>query len=240
MIRKLVEELERAQLEVQELRADIREEKKKNKDFQNLLEEMVSHRRSKPNNQGAKTKQQKEGLDKERLARKAAVAQVNNLEASNKSMRQTLSEWEARIAEMQKARSNEQKAVKQLEQQYKEQLTERNSLLATLWQRLGGIVGSKWVDKVNAQGGGGDVAPSTNFAGFSRNIVQCVKVLEDVMVNFKLKCKGVERDLWNDYKYLSIFGPLIQGISMPSLKIEPSEFRDLKRWYETLEKEIPS
>jgi len=41
MIRKLVEELERAQLEVQELRADVREEKKKNKDFQTLLEEMV-------------------------------------------------------------------------------------------------------------------------------------------------------------------------------------------------------
>lgn len=63
-------------------------------------------------------------------------------------------------------------------------------------------MGSKWVDKVNAQGGGGDVAPSTNFLGFSRNVLQCVKVLEDVMVNFKLKCKGVERDLWNDYKYV--------------------------------------
>jgi ATP-dependent helicase/DNAse subunit B len=41
MIRRLVEELEKAQLEVQELRHDIREEKKKNKDLQNLLEEMV-------------------------------------------------------------------------------------------------------------------------------------------------------------------------------------------------------
>ena len=61
-------------------------------------------------------------------------------------------------------------------------------------------MGSKWVDKVNAQTGGGDVAPNTNFVGFSRNVLQCVKVLEDVMVNFKLKCKGVERDLWNDYK----------------------------------------
>ena len=147
-----------------------------------------------------KIKQQKDGLDKERLARKTAVAQVSNLEASNKSMRQTLSEWEAKIAEMAKSRGSEQKALRQLEAQYKEQLSERNSLLVTLWQRLGVIVGSKWVDKVNAQGGG-DVAPSNNFAGFSRNILQCVKVLEDVMVNFKLKCKGVERDLWNDYKY---------------------------------------
>lgn len=41
MIRRLVEELEKAQLEVQELRHDIREEKKKNKDLQNLLEEIV-------------------------------------------------------------------------------------------------------------------------------------------------------------------------------------------------------
>jgi hypothetical protein len=129
------------------------------------------------------------------------MVQVTNLEASNKSMRQTLSEWEARITEMQKSRANEQKAIRQLEAQYKEQLSERNSLLATLWQRLGGIVGSKWVDKVNAQGGGGDLAPSTNFSGFNRNILQCVKVLEDVMANFKLKCKAVERDLLNDYKY---------------------------------------
>jgi hypothetical protein len=41
MVRKLVEALERAQLEAQELGHDIREEKKKNKDFQHLLEEMV-------------------------------------------------------------------------------------------------------------------------------------------------------------------------------------------------------
>jgi hypothetical protein len=41
MIRKLVEELERAQLELQEAQHEIREEKKKNKDFQALLEEMV-------------------------------------------------------------------------------------------------------------------------------------------------------------------------------------------------------
>ena len=41
MIRRLVEDLEKAQLEAQELRHDIREERKKNKDLQNLLEEMV-------------------------------------------------------------------------------------------------------------------------------------------------------------------------------------------------------
>jgi hypothetical protein len=41
MIRRLVEELERAQLEAQELRHELREEKKRNKDFQNLLEDMV-------------------------------------------------------------------------------------------------------------------------------------------------------------------------------------------------------
>ena len=41
MIRRLVEELERAQLEVEEVRHEVREEKKKNKDMQHLLEEMV-------------------------------------------------------------------------------------------------------------------------------------------------------------------------------------------------------
>lgn len=41
MIRRLVEELERSQLEVQELRHDLREDKKKIKDFQTLLEDMV-------------------------------------------------------------------------------------------------------------------------------------------------------------------------------------------------------
>lgn len=41
MIRRLVEELERAQLEAQELRHELREEKKRNKDFQNLLEDIV-------------------------------------------------------------------------------------------------------------------------------------------------------------------------------------------------------
>jgi hypothetical protein len=41
MIRKLVEALERAQLELQEAQHEIREERKKNKDLQTLLEEMV-------------------------------------------------------------------------------------------------------------------------------------------------------------------------------------------------------
>ena len=133
-------------------------------------------------------------------------------------MQKTLREWESKIAEMEKARVSEQKAFRQLESQYKEQLAERNSLLTNLWRRLGGIVGSKWVDKVNAQGGG-DVAPGTNFAGFSRNILQCVKVLEDVMVNFKLKCKSVEHDLWSDYKCVLVQGELILGTLMPNWKI---------------------
>ena len=49
MIRRLVEELERAQLEVEELRHEVREEKKKNKEMQNLLEEMVTHTLSQSN-----------------------------------------------------------------------------------------------------------------------------------------------------------------------------------------------
>jgi hypothetical protein len=85
-----------------------------------------------------------------------------------------------------------------------------------LWQRLGGIVGSKWVDKLNAQGGGGEITPSNNFAGFSRNILHCVKVLEDVMVSFKLKCKNVERDLWSEYKYCEFCYWLTLGTLTPS------------------------
>jgi hypothetical protein len=41
MIRRLVEDLERSQLETVEAKHDIRDEKKKNKDFQALLEETV-------------------------------------------------------------------------------------------------------------------------------------------------------------------------------------------------------
>ena len=61
MIRRLVEELERAQLEAQELRHDIREEKKKNKDFQNLLEEMVSSTETRTNSLGIENKNPKRG-----------------------------------------------------------------------------------------------------------------------------------------------------------------------------------
>jgi hypothetical protein len=142
-------------------------------------------------------------LDKERQSRKHTMTQFSNLEESTKAMRKNLSEWETKIAEMQKSRSNEQKTFRQAESQYKDQVAERNSLLSAIWVRLGEIVGSKWVDRVNSQAGG-DITPENNFAAFSRNVSQCVKVLEDVMVNFKLKCKAVERSLWNDYKYLSI------------------------------------
>lgn len=45
-----------------------------------------------------------------------------------------------------------------------------------------------------------EAAVTQAFVGFSKNLINAVKAVENVVGEFEIKCKGIERDLWKEYQ----------------------------------------
>ena len=83
-------------------------------------------------------------MDKERQARKADKALAEGLQLTHEKSRRAIAQHQSQLADLEKARNKDSKALSQLEAQYKEQLAERNSLLVQLWLRLSALCGAEW------------------------------------------------------------------------------------------------
>ena len=115
-----------------------------------------------------------------------------------------MSQKDSRISELQVARQADRKKLTSLEQQFKEQLTERNTLLLNLWNKLAPLCGSDWQHQnslINNHYPTVEVVASM-LPGFSRNLLLAVKTIEGVISGFRSRVKAVERDLAKDYQQL--------------------------------------
>ncbi|KXN87015.1 Anucleate primary sterigmata protein B [Leucoagaricus sp. SymC.cos] len=72
---------------------------------------------------------------------------------------------------------------------FRDQLTERNTLLLTIYQYLDKILG---VDKVPKKGSAGETKPFTNFSVFHDNLITRLKALSQIQLDFDKRCKEVE------------------------------------------------
>ena len=134
------------------------------------------------------------------------------MESKNQQHRRQLSQREIQLNELEKTRNRESRANQSTENQLRQQVTERNALLTTLWSRLSTICGPKWshrnshVTTVAAAAGGQqgklsmEAAVTQAFVGFSKNLTNAVKAVESVVGDFEIKCKGIERELWKEYQ----------------------------------------
>lgn len=106
--------------------------------------------------------------------------------------------------ELESARSQDRRKVVQLEQQFKDQLLDRNNLLLALWNRLSTLCGADWAQKnslVNGELPSLDVI-ARNLAGFNKNIILAVKKIESIVGGFRSRVRSIEKDLWRDYQTL--------------------------------------
>ncbi|KAK6543127.1 Anucleate primary sterigmata protein B [Orbilia ellipsospora] len=143
-------------------------------------------------------------LEKERQGRKSDKAVAENLQNNQEKSRRLIAQHQSQLADLEKARSKDSKALTQLEAQYKEQLAERNSLLVQLWIRLSALCGADWAEKNKLIGKGGavlsaDASVNNHLSGFSKSVLAAAKNLETVLTGFKTRIRNIERDLWKEY-----------------------------------------
>jgi chromosome segregation ATPase len=143
-------------------------------------------------------------LDKERMARKHDLELFEKESRGKASTMRTIAQHESRVLELETAYSQDKRKMVGLEQQYRDQLSDRNALLLALWNRLSTLCGTEWSrgnSLVNGEVPSTEVI-SRGLPSFNKNILSAVKRVEALMGDFKQRIKAVERDLTKDYQTL--------------------------------------
>ncbi|KAL4924674.1 putative anucleate primary sterigmata (ApsB) [Aspergillus undulatus] len=194
-IMKLQKELESTALELESVRSTLDEKESLLRNRDALLE---SH--------GLESRKLSELLDRERHARRADKQSFEQALKSHHQASRTITQNNSRISELESARSQDRKRFTGLEQQFREQLNERNSMLLTIWKRLSGMCGPDWAHSnslINGNLPSQEVIGNILFwPGFSRNLLLAVKTLESVINGFKVRVKDVDRNLTKQYQTL--------------------------------------
>ena len=143
-------------------------------------------------------------LDKERAARKHDLDIFEKESRGKATTMRTIAQHESRVLELETAYSQDKRKMSALEQQYRDQLSDRNAILLALWNRLSTLCGAQWAHDNSLVNG---EVPSIEVIGrglpsFNKNILGAVKRVEGLMGDFKQRIKSVERDLNKDYQTL--------------------------------------
>lgn len=153
---------------------------------------------------GLESKKLSELLERERQGRRADKAQHDQWQKTHQHTTRTVTQKDSRIAELESQRQSDRKKVATLEQQFREQLSDRNNLLLTLWNRVSTMCGSDWQHQNNLVNNHLPTVEvvSNMLPGFSKNLLLAVKTVEAMIVGFKSRVRTIERDLWKEYQTL--------------------------------------
>ncbi|MCJ1277914.1 Anucleate primary sterigmata protein B [Puttea exsequens] len=194
-ITKLQKELQSTSAELENAHHNLSEKDRILKNRDALLE---SH--------GLESKKLSDLLERERQGRRADKAQHEQWQKTHQHTSRTVSQKDTRITELENTQQSHRKKLATLESQYKDQLSERNTLLLTLWSRISSICGQDWQHQnslINAHLPTLEVlANSSMLPAFSRNILNAVKHLEGTIISFQSRIRTIERELRTDYESL--------------------------------------
>ncbi|KAJ6115102.1 hypothetical protein N7486_000880 [Penicillium sp. IBT 16267x] len=194
-IMKLQKELESTALELESVRSQLDEKESLLRNRDALLE---SH--------GLESRKLSELLERERQARRADKQSFEQALKSHQQASRTITQSNSRITDLENARNQDRKRFTSLEQQFKEQLNERNSMFLAIWKRLSSICGPDWAHSnslINGNLPSQEVIGNILFwPGFSRNLMLALKTVEGVVAQFKGRIRAVEIDLNKHYQHL--------------------------------------
>ena len=166
---------------------------------------LLRHRDALLESSGLESRRLSDLLDKERDARKRDLHQFEQSQRGHSVNNRTMAQNESRMLELETTRSQDRRKMAQLEQQYRDQLTDRNTLLLALWNRLSTLCGSEWASNhslVNGELPSVDVI-ARGLPSFNKNVIEAVRTVESILGGFKQRIKGVEKTLMKDYQTLS-------------------------------------
>lgn len=175
---RLKRDLERVEDELGRARKELEEREGRGREREGALDGLHADNRDLRSQLAAQTQARlniAEKLDKVQGDWRAAEAEAG-------AMKTRVSDLEGRL-------SKDQRALLSVESQYRDQLTERNTLLLTIYQYMDKILG---VDKTPKKGGQAETKPFTNFGVFHDNLITRLKALSQIQLDFDKRCKEVE------------------------------------------------
>jgi hypothetical protein len=194
-ITQLQKELEATALELESTRSKLDEKEALLRNRDALLE---SH--------ALETRKLSDLLERERQAHRADKHSFEQSLKSHHQASRTIVQSNSRITELENARAQDRKRYANLEQQYKDQLTERNQAFLNIWKRLSAICGPDWAHSnslINGNLPSQEVIGNMLFwPGFSKNLMLAVRTVEGIINGCRTRIKAVERDLTKEYQSL--------------------------------------
>lgn len=158
-------------------------------------------------------------LDKERQARKHDLHNFEMSQRGNSTHLRAIANHETRSLELETALSQAKRRATLLENQFKEQLNERNALLLSLWNRLSTLCGAEWAQQNGTVGGGVTSVESIakHLPSFQRNVLAACKAIENLFSGLKGRIRMAERSMSKDLTTLS------HGLEQRSKRLEQVE-----------------
>ncbi|KAK7679624.1 hypothetical protein QCA50_017336 [Cerrena zonata] len=175
---RLKRDVERLEDELSRARRDLDDKDGKNRDRDGVIDKLHAENRDLATQLAAQTQARinvSEKLDDAQGSLKAAESEVATLRA--------------KIAELEQRLSKDQRTLISAEAQYRDQLTERNTLLLTIYQYMDKILG---VDKTPKKNGQAETKPFTNFSVFHDNLITRLKALSQIQLDFDKRVKEAE------------------------------------------------
>ncbi|RPD64285.1 hypothetical protein L226DRAFT_505884 [Lentinus tigrinus ALCF2SS1-7] len=186
---RLRRDVERLEDELARARKELDDREGKGRDRDGVIDRLHAENRDLAAQLAAQTQARmniSEKLDASQASLRAAETETTNLRT--------------RIAELEQRLSKDQRALLAAEAQYRDQLTERNTLLLTIYQYMDKIVG---VDKTPKKHGQAETKPFTNFSVFHDNLITRLKALSQIQSEFEKRVKEAEQrysDKLNDMR----------------------------------------
>lgn len=195
---RLQRDLERLETDLARARRDLEERDNKGRNRDDVLDKLHAENRDLAAQLAAQTQARlnlSEKLDDTQSGLKVAEAETISLRA--------------RVQELEQKLSKDQRSLMSAEAQYRDQLTERNTLLLTIYQYMDKILG---VDKTpvsphslpppsitpsdvflnQKKHGQAETKPFTNFSVFHDNLITRLKALSQIQLDFDKRCKEAE------------------------------------------------
>jgi hypothetical protein len=192
-IQRMQDELENTMHDFNEVKSQLAEKNHLLRNKDQLLE-----------SSGLESKRLSEMLDKERSQRRKDLHQFEQSQRGSSTNARMMAQHESRALDLETARSQDRRKMMQLEQQYRDQIDDRNQLLFSLWTKLSALCGNEWLSShsdINGEPASVD-AISRNLQPFTRTILSAIKVIETLMSSCKSQIRSVEKNLRKDYQVL--------------------------------------
>ncbi|KAG8824819.1 hypothetical protein FRC19_000994 [Serendipita sp. 401] len=173
-LERLRRDIARGEEEITRLKKDLEERDTKARDREAALDKLHVENRDLAAQLAAQTQ-----------ARLNLSEKLDTVQANLKVAETEVSTLRAKVSDLETRLNKDQRSQVSLEHQYRDQLTERNTLLLTVYQYLDRILG---VDKTAKA----ETKPFTNFAVFHDNLISRLKAVTNIQGDFEKRCKESE------------------------------------------------